>query len=153
MATPVPENSIWSQMKYVPPRGQCNFKTGMLTTCTCRRFMLHPIKIATSFECDGCSHHASHHDMENKLEDEIVRRWQTEEKELELLNSTNAAGRPKKRPRNAICGQRPTRLANGKGQNLLEAALDANQEDFVIEEVESEGTVSSTAGRRGGRRQ
>ena len=37
--------------------------------------MIHPIKAPTSFECDGCGHHASFHQMQNKMEEEIVSRW------------------------------------------------------------------------------
>lgn len=39
--------------------------------------MIHPLKAATSFECDGCAHHASFHKMENKAEEEVVARWRT----------------------------------------------------------------------------
>ena len=37
--------------------------------------MIHPLKAATSFECDGCGHHASFHKMENTVDEETVRRW------------------------------------------------------------------------------
>ena len=37
--------------------------------------MIHPVKAATSYECDGCSHHASYHKMENKVEDGSNARW------------------------------------------------------------------------------
>ena len=43
--------------------------------------MIHPLKAATSFECDGCGHHASFHKMENQEEDEITRRWKLERAE------------------------------------------------------------------------
>ncbi|KAF2096576.1 hypothetical protein NA57DRAFT_78181 [Rhizodiscina lignyota] len=77
---PVPANSIWSQMDYVPPRGSCNHKDGiMYPKCSCMRFMLHPLKSATSFDCDGCGHHASFHNMENKDDEEIIKRWETQE--------------------------------------------------------------------------
>ena len=63
-------------MNYVLPRGPCGYKTSLMTpACACQRFMIHPVKAATSFECDGCSHHASYHKMENKIEDEILARW------------------------------------------------------------------------------
>jgi hypothetical protein len=39
--------------------------------------MIHPVKAATSFECDGCGHHASFHKMENPSEEECVKRWST----------------------------------------------------------------------------
>ena len=37
--------------------------------------MIHPLKAATSFECDGCGHHASFHKMDNAIDEETVRRW------------------------------------------------------------------------------
>ncbi|KAI4125564.1 MAG: hypothetical protein LQ338_004168 [Usnochroma carphineum] len=37
--------------------------------------MIHPLKAATSFECDGCGHHASFHKMENRQEEEAVEEW------------------------------------------------------------------------------
>lgn len=31
-------------MNYTPPRGRCNYKTSMISTCECLRYMLHPVK-------------------------------------------------------------------------------------------------------------
>ena len=67
------------QMSYIPPRGPCSQKTSMLSSCPCYRFMIHPIKAATSFECDGCGHHASFHRMENQQEQEIAQKWKVQE--------------------------------------------------------------------------
>lgn len=75
MANQVPQNSVWSAMEYQPPRGRCNYKTGILSSCPCLRFMLHPVRAATSFDCDGCSHHASFHSLENEQEDAILKKW------------------------------------------------------------------------------
>ena len=84
MATGIPTKSVWSAMNYVPPRGRCNFKAGvMYPTCTCLRFMLHPTKAATSFECDGCNHHSSFHMLENKEEVATLKKWATEQKLLD----------------------------------------------------------------------
>ena len=41
--------------------------------------MIHPLKAATSFDCDGCGHHASFHKMNNQMDEEIVRRWKADE--------------------------------------------------------------------------
>lgn len=41
--------------------------------------MIHPLKAATSFDCDGCGHHASFHRMQNPEDEEIARRWKQEE--------------------------------------------------------------------------
>ena len=38
--------------------------------------MIHPLKAATTFDCDGCGHHASFHKMDNATDDEAVRRWE-----------------------------------------------------------------------------
>ena len=43
--------------------------------------MIHPLKAATSFECDGCGHHASFHKMDNAIDEETVRRWKDIETE------------------------------------------------------------------------
>ncbi|KAF2689914.1 hypothetical protein K458DRAFT_439054 [Lentithecium fluviatile CBS 122367] len=91
--------NIWSTMQYVPPRGQCNFKQSIMSAkCPCLRFMLHPLKSSSSYECDGCTHHASFHSMENKEEDAIRKRWEQAAKERQAREEELAA-RPKKRLR------------------------------------------------------
>lgn len=107
--------NVWTQMQYTPPRGSCNFKQSVLSPkCPCLRFMLHPLKVggcrlvnmptfntaqsASSYECDGCGHHASFHNMENKAEDEIRKRWELEAKEKEQQEE-RVAIRPRKRLR------------------------------------------------------
>ncbi|RMZ74440.1 hypothetical protein GMOD_00003480 [Pyrenophora seminiperda CCB06] len=50
---------------------------------------------ASSYECDGCGHHASFHSMENKAEDEIRKRWEAEAK----AKVEQEEQRPKKRVR------------------------------------------------------
>lgn len=85
-------------MTYTPPRGRCNYKTSLMSPgCPCLRFMLHPVKAATSFECDGCNHHASFHSLENPAEDAILRKWEAEEKEQrgKMLDNTTARKRVK----------------------------------------------------------
>src|SRR5580704_3310924 len=76
--------------------------------------MTHPLHAATSFDCDGCGHHASFHMLVNKEEDEVVARWKAEaeaeaekERERERVESADAgygsdtelARRPAKRVR------------------------------------------------------
>lgn len=41
--------------------------------------MIHPLKAASSYDCDGCGHHASFHRMESKEDEEVARRWRDEE--------------------------------------------------------------------------
>lgn len=48
--------------------------------------MVHPLKAATSFDCDGCGHHASFHQMENPAEEEAARRWRAQEEREEEKN-------------------------------------------------------------------
>lgn len=49
--------------------------------------MLHPLKGATSFECDGCGHHASFHKMDNQQDEETERRWKSSEATSEAMQS------------------------------------------------------------------
>ncbi len=41
--------------------------------------MVHPLKAASSYDCDGCGHHASFHRMESKEDEEVAGRWRDEE--------------------------------------------------------------------------
>ncbi|KAG9184975.1 hypothetical protein G6011_11805 [Alternaria panax] len=92
--------NVWTQMGYTPPRGQCNHKPSLLAAkCPCLRFMLHPLKSSSSYECDGCGHHASFHTMENRAEDEIRRRWEVEAAERRKEEEEEGRQRPKKRQR------------------------------------------------------
>ncbi|KAF1845038.1 uncharacterized protein K460DRAFT_405317 [Cucurbitaria berberidis CBS 394.84] len=97
MANGIP--NVWTQMNYVPPRGPCNHKLSVLSPkCPCLRFMLHPLKSSSSYECDGCAHHASFHSMENKYEDEVRKRWAQEAKDT-AEREEEVQQRPKKRVR------------------------------------------------------
>ncbi|KAF1911484.1 hypothetical protein BDU57DRAFT_507561 [Ampelomyces quisqualis] len=110
--------NVWTQMNYVPPRGQCNYKQSVLSPkCPCLRFMLHPLKSASSFECDGCNHHASFHSMENKSEDEVCKRWEQEAQEKAGQNDESQQ-RPKKRVRAIDYPNNPASVAASK---MLEA--------------------------------
>ncbi|OAF98651.1 uncharacterized protein CC84DRAFT_1158581 [Paraphaeosphaeria sporulosa] len=100
MATP----TVWAN--YVPPRGQCNYKPSIMSAkCPCLRFMLHPLKSTSSFECDGCAHHASFHSMENKEEDEIRKRWEQEARDKAHWEQQGGLDRPRKRPREINYGR------------------------------------------------
>ncbi|CZT22253.1 uncharacterized protein RCC_08122 [Ramularia collo-cygni] len=82
-------------MDYKPPRGRCNHKNSIISSCPCLRFMLHPVKAATSFDCDGCGHHASFHSLENLSEDAVLKKWS----EQEAANPPTSSGATKKRRR------------------------------------------------------
>lgn len=45
--------------------------------------MIHPLKAATSFECDGCGHHASFHKMDNRQDEEYERQWKSQQQTLD----------------------------------------------------------------------
>ncbi|KAI6799878.1 hypothetical protein KC363_g1959 [Hortaea werneckii] len=98
MAGQIPPNSVWSAMNYTPPRGQCNHKHSLMSpVCACLRFMLHPVKAATSFECDGCGHHASFHSLENPAEDAVIKKWSEQEAGSSHSKQSAAGASNKKR--------------------------------------------------------
>ncbi|KAF2659903.1 hypothetical protein K491DRAFT_712199 [Lophiostoma macrostomum CBS 122681] len=127
MAVHAPSN-VWTQMNYVPPRGRCNFRVSMLSTCPCLRFMLHPLKSASSYECDGCGHHASFHSMENKSEDDIRKRWENEAKEKQEQEDQKAT-RPRKRLRELEYNTAADRLGMGRLEEEDLSTLDARVAD------------------------
>lgn len=49
--------------------------------------MLNPLKAPTSFECDGCGHHASFHKMDNRQDEESVRSWKENQMVSDSLRS------------------------------------------------------------------
>jgi MinD superfamily P-loop ATPase len=53
------------------------------------------LQAASSFECDGCGHHASYHALENPAEDKILQKWS--EQEAEVKQQQAAVGASKKR--------------------------------------------------------
>lgn len=69
-----------------------------ITAYTLTKDQLHPVKAATSFECDGCNHHASFHSLENPTEDAIIARWGAQEAENRIERQA-IAGANKKRKR------------------------------------------------------
>lgn len=64
---------------------------------------LTPQQSTSSFECDGCAHHASFHSMENKEEDEIRKRWEQEAQAKALREAQE--DRPRKRLREIEYGR------------------------------------------------
>ncbi|KAF2003660.1 hypothetical protein P154DRAFT_617564 [Amniculicola lignicola CBS 123094] len=140
-AHPVP--NVWTQMNYVPPRGQCNFKTSIVSPkCPCLRFMLHPLKSSSSYECDGCGHHASFHNMENKVEDEIRRKWEQEAKEKE---QERVVARPKKRLRELEFNG-----ATAGGMRLLEESSAVEEMDSSSVQTVAASGSSKTKAKKGG---
>ena len=112
-------------MAYVPPKGKCNYKTSLMSpACPCLRFMLHPVKAATSFECDGCAHHASFHSLENPAEDAIIAKW----KEQDVIEG---------RSKQAIGGVRNTK----KRKMIAEKAAGEDEIFGQIIELDDDGEV------------
>ncbi|KAH0292938.1 hypothetical protein M436DRAFT_60331 [Aureobasidium namibiae CBS 147.97] len=120
----IPANSVWSSMNYTPPRGSCNHKNGMISNkCPCLRFMLHPVKAATSFECDGCGHHASYHNLDNPSEDAILAKWSAQE-------------------RTASNQQPPTTSSRNKRKRITSQAHDDAQSTITIADEAPEVTAA-----------
>lgn len=56
------------------PKGPCNFKTGLWGTCGCLRFCrVH--RQPEDFQCDGCTHHSSYHQLDNPEEKQLLKSW------------------------------------------------------------------------------
>ncbi|KAI5208187.1 hypothetical protein E4T39_01597 [Aureobasidium subglaciale] len=125
----VPVNSVWSSMNYTPPRGSCNHKNGMISNkCPCLRFMLHPVKAATSFECDGCGHHASYHNLDNPSEDAILAKWSAQEKAMTSIQ------------------QHPTTSSRNKRKRITAQSNDGNQSTITIADDAPEVTQGASDG-------
>ncbi|KAK4697736.1 hypothetical protein P7C71_g383, partial [Lecanoromycetidae sp. Uapishka_2] len=139
MAATQAQANIWAQMAYVPPRGPCSQKTSMVSSCACYRFMIHPLKAATSFDCDGCGHHASFHRMQNPEDEEIARRWKQEEasREREATRVVDV-----ERFEEVVAGM------SGK-RRRIEAAPEFLD---LVDEEEEVPVLRKTGGRKGGKR-
>ncbi|OCK81533.1 hypothetical protein K432DRAFT_381237 [Lepidopterella palustris CBS 459.81] len=141
MAPTTDATNIWAQMNYAPPRGQCNYKQSLMSPrCPCLRFMLHPLKSNSTFDCDGCGHHASFHSMENRAEDEIRKRWEAEDRAKEAEAREAEPSRPRKR----------VRQIEGPGNTAAHGRLmiEAGERDIIggaqDDEVMSSSTMEST---------
>jgi hypothetical protein len=58
-------------------------------------FPTNTLQAATSFDCDGCNHHASFHALENPKEDEVMRKW-AEQQAQEQQQQTAMATKKRK---------------------------------------------------------
>jgi hypothetical protein len=52
---------------------------------------------ATSFECDGCGHHASYHNLDNPSEDAILAKWSAQEKIMSTQQQPTTSSRNKRK--------------------------------------------------------
>ena len=56
-----------------------------------------PTQAATSFECDGCGHHASYHNLDNPSEDAILAKWSAQGKTASSQQQPTASSRNKRK--------------------------------------------------------
>lgn len=142
----------------------------MSGTCPCLRFMLHPVKVsddtdvlfhsqisrnpcekcstaktntsqaATSFECDGCSHHASFHNLENPKEDEILQKWDNKQQAAILAAQQQTPASSAQRTKRKRIAERVPE------QGFVVTDLTANEEDELLG---SGGETSSIRATRG----
>ncbi|KAK6530378.1 hypothetical protein TWF694_003734 [Orbilia ellipsospora] len=119
----LPLNSIWTTMSYPIPRGPCLQKSSLISACSCQRFMVHPLKATTSFDCDGCGHHASFHRMKSH-EEEVENAAKFRESMM------NVQGQLSSSPRNAA--------NNNSGERRL---LRDSRVEEVGEEEEDDDTL------------
>lgn len=88
--------------------------------------MIHPLKAATSFECDGCGHHASFHKMDNRQDEEYERQWKSQQQTLDTDQASQQTVRPSAATR--VGSQGPER--NGvKGFEIIEKMLRLNDDE------------------------
>ncbi|KAF3189156.1 hypothetical protein TWF788_011276 [Orbilia oligospora] len=122
----LPQNSIWTTMSYPIPRGPCLQKSSLISACSCQRFMVHPLKATTSFDCDGCSHHASFHKMKSH-EEEVENAARFRES---LLTVESSVGN--RDVRDAGSGRRTVGLIQGR----VELEEEEGDDDTVDEDGE-----------------
>ena len=105
--------------------------------------MIHPLKAASSFDCDGCGHHASFHRMESKEEEEIARRWKAEEmaKEVQLVERETEQKRLQEIFENVAPKRRRIEAAGAEPEELFEWVNGGEER-----EKESRGKKSSVIG-------
>ncbi|EOD46137.1 hypothetical protein UCRNP2_7136 [Neofusicoccum parvum UCRNP2] len=146
------QQNIWKQMNYTPPRGPCNHKESLLSPkCPCLRFMLHPLKLTSSFTCDGCNHHASFHSMSSAADDAVLARWEsTTTADTASSAAAPAPGRSsRKRPRRALLEAGPSTTNAHAGGGDGGSVFDGNGTLFS-EDVGFGGEELAGGGRRDG---
>ena len=83
-------------------------------------------KAATSFECDGCQHHASYHSLENPDEDAVLKKWEAQQTSNTTLNQAITGANRKRK--------RMTAKPPGEDQDLREIVELADGEDEVVDD-------------------
>lgn len=95
--------------------------------------MAHPLKADASFDCDGCGHHASFHDLENRREEEIVRRWKAEEQRNRLQEETREkshADQLRLQISETLSGRKRKRLVQANANPIRGSVVDLSEQDM-----------------------
>jgi hypothetical protein len=92
--------------------------------CSCQHTC--PKQAATSFECDGCGHHASYHNLDNPSEDAILAKWSAQDR------NTSAQQQQ----------QQPTSSRN-KRKRITSQPHDDNQSTITIADEAPEITIGA----------
>lgn len=98
--------------------------------------MVHPLKAATTFDCDGCGHHASFHKMDNPQDDEVVRRW--EQMRIDESHDNTAGGHTRRRtPEEEQVAPKRRRIMNKSqaGRTVLKSH-DTNRKSIRGKEIQ-----------------
>ena len=108
-------------------------KSTLSCLCETELRILINIQAATSFECDGCNHHASYHSMDNPAEDAILKKWEDQEAQ-NTIQKQALAGASRKRRRIA---EKPS---EDEREVLLitDGAEDEEIEAVVEEQIQTE---------------
>ena len=106
------------------------------------------IQAATSFECDGCSHHASFHSLENAAEDTVIKKWAEQEESTGTAKERQAvggAGRKRRKIADKPAHEEEVRFIElaEDGDDVLGA--DKKVEEQILLEI---GTGKKTRGKR-----
>lgn len=86
----------------------------------------HIKQAATSFECDGCGHHASYHNLDNPSEDAILAKWSAAQVKLASTQQ-----------------QQPTTSSRNKRKRITSQAHDDAQSTITIADDAPEVTAGA----------
>ena len=95
------------------------------------------MQAATSFECDGCQHHASFHSLENPDEDAVLKKWEEQENSF-VLQKQATVGASRKRKRIAAKPHNDDQLSD-----IVEVVDDTDEVEAEVEEQLQEELVGA----------
>jgi hypothetical protein len=91
--------------------------------------------MASSFECDGCGHHASFHKMDNPADDAAIKRLQEIQRDQQSQDESTGS---RKRPRRAI------ENGSGNGDRVSQLMAVSRSTDAMRREGQHATGASST---------